>query len=65
VIRHRLALAEPQELPQGQAVGAAPLQAALAVDALEVADQMGWTTPDGIDVPKCGLSKPSKGSRPR
>jgi hypothetical protein len=39
VVRHRLALAEAQELAQGQAVGAAPLQPALAVDALEVADQ--------------------------
>ena len=39
VVRHRLPLAEPQELPQRQAVGAAPLQAALAVDAFEVADQ--------------------------
>jgi hypothetical protein len=40
MIRHRLDRAEPQELAQGQAVGAAPLQAALAVDALEVADQV-------------------------
>ena len=39
VVGHRLPLAEPQELAQRQAVGAAPFQAALAVDALEVADQ--------------------------
>jgi hypothetical protein len=65
MVRHRLPVAEPQELPQGQAVGAAPLQPALAIDALEVADQMGWTTPDGIDVPRCGLSKTRNGSRPR
>src|SRR3982751_3521455 len=32
--------AQAQELAQGQAVGAAPLQAALAVDALEVAHQV-------------------------
>src|SRR4051794_28401047 len=40
VVGHPLGGAEPQELAQGQAVGAAPLEAALAVDALEVADQM-------------------------
>ena len=36
----RLGGAEPQELAQGQAVGAAPFQAALAVDPLEVPDQV-------------------------
>jgi hypothetical protein len=39
VIGHRLARAELQELAQGQAVGAAPGDAALAVQALEVADE--------------------------
>jgi hypothetical protein len=65
VVGHCFTLAEAKELAQGQAVGTAPLQPALAVDPLEVARQMGWTTPDGIDVPKCGLSKTSKGSRRR
>src|SRR3954452_12641462 len=32
--------AQPQELAEREAVGAAPLEAALAVDALEVADQV-------------------------
>jgi hypothetical protein len=40
MVGHRLGGAEPQELAQGQAVGAAPLQAALAVDPFEVADQV-------------------------
>ena len=40
VVRHRLGRAEAQELAQRQAVRAAPLQAALAVDPLEVADQV-------------------------
>src|SRR4051812_17959451 len=40
VVGHPLGGAEPQELAQGQAVGAAPLQAAFALDALEVADQV-------------------------
>src|SRR5438309_7947002 len=39
VIRHALALAEPEELAQRQAVGAAPFQTTLAVDAFEIADQ--------------------------
>jgi hypothetical protein len=38
MVRHRITLAEAEELPQGQAVGAAPLQTALAVDPLEIAD---------------------------
>ena len=40
VVGHRLGGAQAQELAERQAVGAAPLQAALAVDALEVADQV-------------------------
>jgi len=40
MVGHSLAQLEPEELPQRQAVGAAPLEAALAVDTLEVADQM-------------------------
>ena len=40
VVGDRLGGAEPQELAQGQAVGAAPLEAALAVDPLEVAHQV-------------------------
>src|SRR5947209_15316434 len=39
VIRHSLALAEPQEFAQRQAVGAPPFQTTLAVDAFEIADQ--------------------------
>jgi hypothetical protein len=39
MIRHWLALAQAQELTQRQAAGTAPLQAALAIDAFEVADQ--------------------------
>ena len=40
MVGHPLGRAQAQELAQRQAVGAAPLQAALAVDPLEVADQM-------------------------
>ena len=40
VVGHRLGRAQAQELAQRQAVGAAPLQAALAVDPFEVADQV-------------------------
>ena len=40
MVGHRLGRAQPQELAQRQAVGATPFQAALAVDPLEVADQM-------------------------
>ncbi len=40
MVGHPIAQPEPEEVAQRQAVGAAPLQAALAVDALEVADQM-------------------------
>src|SRR3954454_5783450 len=47
MIRHRLPVTKPQELAQRQAVGAAPLQAALAVDALEVADQQHAEVPPG------------------
>jgi hypothetical protein len=39
MVRHPLALAQAEELAQRQAVGAAPFQPALAVDAFEVADQ--------------------------
>jgi hypothetical protein len=39
MVRHTLALGEPQELAQGEAVGAAPFQPAFTVDAFEVADQ--------------------------
>src|SRR3954452_5191093 len=45
VVGHRLPLAEAEELAQGQAVGAAPLQPALAVDPLEVADQQHTEVP--------------------
>ena len=38
MVGHPVAHPEPEEVPQRQAVGAAPLQAALTVDALEVAD---------------------------
>ena len=40
MVGRRLGGTEPQERAQGQTVGAAPLQPALAVDPLEVADQM-------------------------
>jgi hypothetical protein len=40
MVGHPIAQPEPEKIPQRQAVGAAPLQAALAVDALEVAHQM-------------------------
>ena len=40
MVGHCFGRAQAQELAQGQAVGAAPLEAALAVDALEVADQV-------------------------
>ena len=40
VVGHRLGGAEAEELAQRQAVGAAPFQPALAVDPLEVADQL-------------------------
>ncbi len=40
MVGHRLGGAEPQELTQGQAVGAAPFEPTLAVDPLEVADQV-------------------------
>src|SRR5215207_9740108 len=40
MVGHRLGGAEPEELAQGQAVRAAPLEPALAVDPLEVADQV-------------------------
>jgi hypothetical protein len=39
MVGHPLALAEAEERAQRQAVGAAPFQPALAVDAFEVADQ--------------------------
>jgi hypothetical protein len=39
MVRHRIALTKSQELPQRQAVGTAPFQAALAVDSFEVANQ--------------------------
>ena len=40
MVGDRLGRAQAQEFPQRQAVGAAPFQAALAVDPLEVADQV-------------------------
>src|SRR3954469_22820521 len=40
MVGHRLSRSQPQELAQGQAVGAAPFQPTLAIDPLEVADQM-------------------------
>ena len=40
VIRHALVEPEAEEVPQREAVGAAPLQPALAGDPFEVADQM-------------------------
>jgi hypothetical protein len=49
VVGHRLGGAEPQELAQRQAVRAAPLQAALAVDPLEVADQVHAEVAPGRD----------------
>jgi hypothetical protein len=39
MVRHSLALGEPQELAQRETVGTAPLQAAFTVDAFEIADQ--------------------------
>src|ERR1700739_4162224 len=39
MVRHALALAKAQELAQRQAVGTAPFQPTLAVDALKVTDQ--------------------------
>jgi hypothetical protein len=47
MIRHRLALGEPQELAQREAVSTAPFQAAFAVDAFEIADQQHAEVADG------------------
>src|SRR3954454_24941784 len=47
MIRHRLPVTKPQELAQRQAVGAAPLQPALAVNAFKVADQQHAEVPPG------------------
>src|SRR4051812_37192617 len=47
MIRHRLPVTKPQELAQRQAVGAAPLQPALAVNAFKVAAQQHAKVPPG------------------
>ena len=49
MIRHCLPHPKPQEFPQRQAVGAAPLEPALAVDALEVPRCMRKYRPGGSD----------------
>jgi hypothetical protein len=59
VVRHGLARPELQELAQRQAVGAAPSDAALALQALEVADQQhpeiaSWRNPRPPDTARVG-----------
>ena len=55
MVRHRFPAAEEQELPQRQAVGAAPLDAALTVDPFEVADQRHAEIPTRRQTPPAPL----------